>query len=402
MVIGGGPAGLMAAERLLAQRYRVDLYDAMPSLGRKFLMAGKSGLNITHAEPMETFVTRFGDRQDHLQHALDQFDNQAVRDWVASFNIETFVGSSGRVFPTEFKAAPLLRGWLSKLRHAGLTTHTRHRWTGWTDQNALTFETPAGEIQIDARATILALGGASWPQLGSDAAWVDWLRNRGVDIQAFRPANAGFDVAWSDHFLERFPGEPVKPVTLTVGVSGRKVPGEFVITESGVEGSGIYAVSAELRDALTQDGTTQLTLDLTPDRSEERLRADLGKFKGNRSISNHIRRTTGLTGVKAGLLREFVPKDVFQNSADLAPWIKALPVDIRRPRPIEEAISSAGGVSFDALDGKAALRSLPGVFCAGEMLDWEAPTGGYLLTACFALGRAAGDAAADYLDRLTK
>lgn len=395
VVIGGGPAGLMAAEILLNNGIGVDLYDAMPSLGRKFLMAGKSGLNLTHSESMPQFVGRLGDKAAVLAPVLAAFDNQALRDWAQGLGVETFVGSSGRVFPKEMKAAPLLRAWLSRLRAAGLKTHTRHRWVGWSASGELCFQTPAGQIVKSAEAVVLALGGASWPQLGSDGSWRSWLMDKGVDVTPFRPSNSGFDVRWSDHFKSRFAGEAVKPVIVSAGDITR--PGEFVVTETGVEGSGIYAVSAPLRDEIAATGGAVLTLDLTPDRSVQRLAADLGRSTGSGSFANHLRKATGLTGVKANLLRECVPADMFKHPAMLASWIKALPVPIQCPRPLAEAISTAGGLSFDALTGQSQITALPGVFATGEMLDWEAPTGGYLLTTCMAHGRATGAEVVQYL-----
>jgi uncharacterized flavoprotein (TIGR03862 family) len=395
VVIGGGPAGLMAAEILLNNGIGVDLYDAMPSLGRKFLMAGKSGLNLTHSESMPQFLGRLGDKAAVLTPALTAFDNQALRDWALGLGVETFVGSSGRVFPKEMKAAPLLRAWLSRLRAAGLKTHTRHRWLGWTATGALRFQSPDGYITKESQAVILALGGASWPQLGSDGSWRPWLVEMGIEVAPFRPSNSGFDVRWSEHFRNRFAGEPVKPVILSAGEITRS--GEFVVTETGVEGSGIYAVSAPLRDEIAATGGAVLTLDLTPDRSVQRLAADLGRSTGSGSFANHLRKATGLTGVKAGLLRECVPADMFKHPAMLASWIKALPLPIQSPRPLVEAISTAGGLSFDALTGQSQITALPGVFVTGEMLDWEAPTGGYLLTTCMAHGRAAGEEVVKYL-----
>lgn len=396
VIIGGGPAGLMAAEVLLARGAAVDLYDAMPSLGRKFLMAGKSGLNLTHSEPMEILLSRFGDRQAYLEPVLRRFDNTALRAWALDLGVETIVGSSGRVFPTGFKAAPLLRTWISRLRKAGLRTHTRHRWLGWTNEGALRFDTPAGEASVTADATVLALGGASWPKLGSDGAWTVWLADRGVQISPLRPANCGFDVGWSEHFRDRFAGQPVKAVTLTAG--GETRPGEFVVTQTGIEGSGVYGVSCSLRDEIEATGKASLTLDLTPGRTEERLVRDLGRDRGRNSFANHLRKTTGLTGVKAGLLREFTPADIFNDIPALAAAIKQLVIPVDRTRPIDEAISSAGGLCFEALEDNSHIRAIPGVFATGEMLDWEAPTGGYLLTACMAHGRAAGEEAAAYLE----
>lgn len=394
-MIGGGPAGLMAAEMLLARGCRVSLFDAKPSLGRKFLMAGRGGLNLTHSEPLEPFLDRYGDRRDALEPALRAFNNEALRAWAEDLGIETFVGSSGRVFPREMKAAPLLRAWLTKLRAAGLETHTRHRWTGWTADGRLRFETPDGSVTRSTRATVLALGGGSWPRLGSDGAWVPWLAARGVEVAPLRPSNCGFDVAWSDHFKSRFAGEPVKAVTLAAGDRIRR--GEFIVTETGVEGGSIYALSAPLRDEIENAGRVILTLDLAPDRSLDRLREALANPRGAQSASTHLTRATGLKGVKTGLLRELAPRGAFDDPPSLAGWIKALPLPLLRPRPMAEVISSAGGVSFDAVTGMTRLRARSDVFVAGEMQDWEAPTGGYLLTACFALGRAAGLAAAAYL-----
>ncbi len=394
-IIGGGPAGLMAAQALLPTGAEVHLFDAMPSLGRKFLMAGKSGLNLTHSEPLETFLARFSDASPALPEAIRALDPQALRDWAASLGVETFIGSSGRVFPKDFKAAPLLRAWLRDLRLQGLVTHVRHRWQGWTDEGALLFETPSGRVEIDTGATVLALGGASWPQLGSDASWTTWLEARGVTVSAFRPANCGFDVGWSQHMQMRFAGAPVKSVVLSF--DGESHRGEFVITETGVEGSGVYALSAALRDALAEGRDTTLTLDLAPDRSVERLAADLARPRKGQSMANHLRKAAGIEGVKAALLRECLPKESFDDPARLASGIKALPLKLESARPIAEAISSAGGVSFDELDTHFMLKKLPGIFCAGEMLDWEAPTGGYLLTACFATGKAAGLGAAQWL-----
>lgn len=394
-IIGGGPAGLMAAQALLPAGAEVHLFDAMPSLGRKFLMAGKSGLNLTHSEPLETFLTRFGDASPALSDAMRAQGPQALRDWAASLGIETFIGSSGRIFPKDFKAAPLLRAWLKDLRRQGLVTHVRHRWQGWTEEGALLFETPSGSAEVKADATILALGGASWPQLGSDASWTAWLEARGVTVNGFRPANCGFDVHWSEHLRTRFAGAPVKSVVLSF--DGENHRDEFVISETGIEGSGVYALSAALRDALDTKGAATLTLDLAPDRSADRLAADLARPRKGQSLANHLRKAAGIEGVKAALLRECLPKESFDDPVRLAAGIKALPLTLEGTRPIAEAISSAGGVSFDELDAHFMLKKLPGIFCAGEMLDWEAPTGGYLLTACFATGKAAGLGAAQWL-----
>jgi len=402
-VIGGGPAGLMAAEALSRGGVRVDLYDAMPSVGRKFLLAGKGGLNLTHAEPREPFLSRYGERRARIAPLLDAFGPEALREWAHGLGIDTFVGSSGRVFPVEEKAAPLLRAWLHRLREAGVRLHARHRWLGWLGREgagALRFETPQGERAVPADAVVLALGGGSWPQLGSDGAWVPLLMQRGVDVAALRPANCGFDVGWSEHFRTRFAGHPVKSVVASCADAAGAVErrqGEFVVTATGVEGSLIYALSARLRDEIAARGVAVLHLDLAPGRELPRLVDELSRPRGSRSLSSHLQSRTGLKGVKTGLLRELLPAEDFADPARLAAAIKALPLRLVAPRPLAEAISSAGGVMFEALDERLMIRALPGVFCAGEMLDWEAPTGGYLLTACFASGRAAGLGALDWL-----
>lgn len=397
-VIGGGTAGLMAAETLLGRGIPVDIYDAMPSLGRKFLMAGKSGLNLTHTEPEAAFLERFGAARTRLEPALTAFGAEAIRSWAAGLGIETFTGSSGRLFPVDFKAAPLLRSWLRRLRGAGATIHVRHKWRGWTPEGALIFDTPGGEVRVDAGATVLALGGGSWPRLGSDAAWVATLAESGIGIAPLKPANCGFEVPWTAIFRDRFAGAPVKSVRLSH--DGKTVSGEFVVTDYGIEGGAVYALSAVLRDRIAADGGATVTLDLSPDRGEDRLAADLAGPRGARSLTTHLKRAAGLVGVKPGLLRECLDAATFADPARLAAGIKALPLRLAAARPIEEAISSAGGIGFAALDDKFMLRGRPGVFCAGEMLDWEAPTGGYLFSACFATGRAAAAGAADWLAAL--
>lgn len=395
-VIGGGPAGLMAAERLAAvPGLAVDVYEAMPSPGRKFLMAGKGGMNITHSEAIDGFRQRYGARQAEIARLLDIFSPECLRAWIHGLGIDTFVGTSGRVFPADMKAAPLLRGWLHRLRSAGVRLHVRHRWLGWNADGALRFATPSGEIAVAAMATVLALGGGSWRQLGSDGAWVPLLAVRDVPVAPLRPANCGFDVGWSTHFRERFAGQPVKPVV--AHFAGRQVAGEFIVSEHGIEGGLVYALSAALRDALAETGNAVLTLDLVPGRSQERLAADLARPRGRDSLASHLRRRAGIEGVKAGLLREVLGADGMQDSGRLAVALKALPLPLRSPRPLDEAISTAGGVRFEALDSRLMIERLPGVFCAGEMLDWEAPTGGYLLTACFASGYVAGTGAGDWL-----
>ncbi|UYQ70401.1 TIGR03862 family flavoprotein [Pelagibacterium flavum] len=388
-IIGGGPAGLMAAEVVSAAGYNLTVYERMPTAGRKLLMAGKSGLNLTHAEPMGDFFSRFGAARERLEPLLSAFDNEAVRAWAAGLGSETFVGSSGRVFPKAMKASPLLRAWLERLAGQGVAIRTRHRWAGFED-DALVFETPEGEVRETFDAVVLALGGASWPKLGSDAAWVAWLEARGVSVNPFRPANCGFDVNWSAHFIERFAGVPVKAVA--VGATR----GEFVISRHGVEGSLVYGQSAALRDGL-EAGPTALVLDLAPDRSAERLERDLARQPAKASLSNRLRKGAGLDGVKAGLVRELTSEAVRGDNGALAGAIKALAVPLVRPRPIAEAISVAGGIDWSAIDARLMLKRVPGVFVAGEMLDWEAPTGGYLLSACLATGRAAGQGVLDHL-----
>lgn len=405
-VIGGGPAGLMAAEVLSAQGVAVELFDAMPSLGRKFLMAGKGGMNITHAEPAERFVARYGARSGEVGSWLASFGQAALREWVHGLGIETFVGSSGRVFPRDMKAAPLLRAWLARLRERGVRIHVRHRWCGWQDGDdarTLLFDTPEGRRDVRVDAVVLALGGGSWARLGSDGAWVEPLRARGVQVAALRPANCGFDVGWSAHFRQRFVGEPVKSVTASAtDAQGQPLlqrQGEFVISDGGVEGSLIYALSAPLRDALAAHGSATLLLDLLPGYDAARVAAEVAHPRGSRSLGSHLQSRLGLRGVKASLLHECLTKEEVADPARLAAAIKALPLRLKAARPLDEAISSAGGVCFEAVDAALMLRALPGVFCAGEMLDWEAPTGGYLLTASFASGRVAAQGVIDWLAR---
>lgn len=394
-IIGGGPAGLMAADVLSMNGHPVTVYDAMPTLARKFLLAGKSGLNLTHSESFDVFRTRFGAASGRLRAALDAFTPDCIRVWAAGLGSETFVGSSGRVFPTAMKASPLLRAWLRRLEAQGVRLATRHRWVGFGD-GAYIFETTGGSVAVRPDAALLALGGASWPRLGSDAAWVPWLRERGIDIRTFRPANCGFDVAWSETFRDRFAGAPLKSV-LTTSDAGT-VQGEFVISRHGIEGSLVYAHSAALRDRLERTGQASLVVDLSPGRTHERLVRDLGRQDAKASFSNRLRKATGLEGVKAALLRELAP-DAAREPAEIARVIKALPIPLLRPRPIGEAISSAGGIAWSELDDHYMLSQLPGLFAAGEMLDWEAPTGGYLLTACLATGRAAGEGMLRWLER---
>ncbi|KAF1047173.1 TIGR03862 family flavoprotein [Xylophilus sp.] len=429
-VVGAGPAGLMAAEALSAAGLPVAVYDAMPSAGRKFLLAGRGGLNLTHSEPADAFAARFGARQAEVGAWLAGFDAQAVRDWARGLGVETFVGTSGRVFPQDMKAAPLLRAWLHRLRSAGVAFHMRHRWTGWADDGALRFCAPAGEAVVPAAATVLALGGASWPRLGSDGAWVPLLEARGVPVAPLVPANCGFDVAgrapageeaaesrrdflkdllgrgpttapaaagWTPFFAERFAGQPFKSVAIRFGDFARR--GEFVATATGVEGSLVYAASALLRDEIARSGNATFHLDLLPGHTPERVLAEVRHPRGSRSLGSHLKSRLGLDGIKTALLHELLPKDVLASPDALAAAIKALPVTLAAPRPVAEAISTAGGVPFEALDANGMVAALPGVFVAGEMLDWEAPTGGYLLTASLASGVAAAQGVRAWLER---
>ena len=401
-VIGGGPAGLMAAEILSQGGVQVDLYDAMPSVGRKFLLAGVGGMNITHSEPFAVFLSRYGARAEPVKPLLEAFPPDALCEWIRGLGVETFVGSSGRVFPKDMKAAPLLRAWLHRLREAGVRFHVRHRWQGWTDDGALHFANPQGELNVDADAVVLALGGGSWAKLGSDGAWVPLLSQGGIDVATLLPSNCGFDVAngWSTHLRTRFAGQPLKTVALrftdAVGQPHER-RGELMLSDTGIEGSLVYALSAPLRDTIAAQGAVTVQLDLAPDKTPERVMAEVAHPRGARSLSSHLQSRAGIKGAKMALLRELLSPDRLNDPAQLAHAIKSLPITLVAPRPLDEAISSAGGVRFDALDEQLMLRQLPGVFCAGEMLDWEAPTGGYLLTACFASGRAAGQGALKYL-----
>jgi len=385
-IVGGGPAGLMAAEVLAEAGHAVTVYERMPTVARKFLLAGKSGLNITHSEDYQRFRARFGQAGGRLAAALDAFTPADVRDWAAGLGAETFTGSSGRVFPTVMKASPLLRAWIARLAAAGVEILPRHCFTGFTEEGPA-FDTPQGRLVARCDAVLLALGGASWPRLGSDAGWVAGLAGWGVEVKAFRPANCGFDVDWSETFRDRFAGAALKAVTATSDAG--TFPGEFVISRHGIEGSLVYAHAASLRDSLERDGRAALAVDLAPGRAAERIARDLARQDAKQSLSNRLRKGAGIEGVKTALLREVAPPAVLADPAALARLIKAAPIAVVRPRPIAEAISSAGGVSFESLDDNYMLKAMPGVFAAGEMLDWEAPTGGYLLTACFATGRAA-------------
>jgi len=395
-IIGGGPAGLMAAEVLSQAGVKVELYDAMPSVGRKFLMAGKGGMNITHSEPSDKFLSRYGSRRAYIKPMLDSFGPEALRAWLRDLGIDTFIGSSGKVFPVDMKAAPLLRAWLHRLRINGVSFYMRHQWLGWIDgkHGALRFLTPAGESTAKADAVVLALGGGSWARLGSTGAWVPLLVQRGVSVEPLQPSNCGFDVGWTEFFRSRFAGQPLKSVlasfTNSAGAEFRQL-GELIITADGVEGSLIYKMSALLREQIATAGTATIYLDLAPGKDKQFLIDRISQPRGKHSMASHLRKRIGIDGLKAGLLREVLLKEIFDDPIRLCAAIKALPVKLVSARPIDEAISSAGGVTFEALDEHLMSRAMPGVFCAGEMLDWEAPTGGYLLTACFASGRVAGE-----------
>jgi uncharacterized flavoprotein (TIGR03862 family) len=399
IVIGAGPAGLMAAEVLAQGGAYVVVYDAMPSAGRKFLMAGRGGLNLTHSEPLTAFLARYREAMPHLAAAIEAFPPSGLREWSDALGQETFVGSSGRVFPKAFKASPLLRAWLRRMDSIGVRMALRHRWTGWDEQGRLRFQTPDGPHVVEAGATVLALGGASWPRLGSDGAWADTLATRGVKISPLRPANSGFTVAWSDIFRDRFEGQPVKGVALTFGA--HSVRGEAIVTRTGIEGGAVYALSAELREAILRDGQATLNVALRPDAELGELTAKLSAAKGKQSFSNFLRKAANLSPVAIGLLQEAAKASGMSLSSlspvDLARLIQAVPVQLDGVSPIARAISTAGGIAFDELDDAFMLRRLPGVFAAGEMLDWEAPTGGYLLQASFATGAAAGRGALKWL-----
>jgi uncharacterized flavoprotein (TIGR03862 family) len=385
-IIGGGPAGLFAAEKLAQSGLKVSIYDRMPSVGRKLLMAGRGGLNLTHSEPFDVFLTRYGKTVAHLEPALRAFPPDALRAWAAELGEETFVGSSGRVFPKSFKASPLLRAWLHRLNNLGITIHTRHRWTGWNGA-ALTFETPDGTIETTPkRATFLALGGASWPKLGSDGGWVPLLAAKGVDVAQLGPANSGAAIAWSDVFRTRFAGQPVKRVALRVG--DKSVSGEMIVSERGLEGGAVYALSSHIRDAL-EAGNAKLTIDLKPDLTMAETEQRLSRPRKGETASNFLRKTLALSPVHIGLMREATGRELPASGAEIAALVKNAALQIDGVQGLARAISTAGGLSFNALTSSYELSALPGVFAAGEMLDWEAPTGGYLLQACFATGAAA-------------
>jgi uncharacterized flavoprotein (TIGR03862 family) len=402
-IIGAGPAGLMAAEVLAQAGAGVIVYDAMPSAGRKFLLAGRGGLNLTHSEALPAFLARYGAAAPHLAPAIDAFSPERLRAWSEALGQPTFVGSSGRVFPQVFKASPLLRAWLRRLDAQGVQLRLRHRWTGWDGAGHLSFETPDGPVVVDARATVLALGGASWPRLGSDGGWVETLATKGVTISPLQPANCGFTVAWSEIFRDRFEGQPLKGVALSLGA--HSVRGEAMITKTGIEGGAVYALSAELRETIADSGQATLRIALRPDLDLGGLAARLSAPRGKQSFSNFLRKAAHLSPVGVGLMQEAaVASGVTLSSLspeNLAGLINAVPVILNGVAPIARAISTAGGISFGELDGDFMIRRLPGVFAAGEMLDWEAPTGGYLLQAAFATGAAAGKGVLKWLERRT-
>lgn len=420
VIVGAGPAGLMAAEVLSSAGVAVQLFDAMPSIGRKFLLAGKGGLNLTHAEPADLFASRYGQRRQQIEALFKAFDAAGVRAWAASLGIETFVGSSGRVFPTDMKAAPLLRAWLTRLRHPKegppVQFFMRHRWTGWhkpeleADDDSklapptwLDFDTPHGPVNVQADAVVLALGGGSWARLGSNGAWVPWLQAKGVAVAPLLPANCGFDAqnGWSAHFASRFAGQPFKSVAIAfTNAQGLKFSrkGEFVATATGVEGSLIYAASSLMRDDILTHGTATFHLDLLPDMPLERVLSEVRHPRGSRSLSSHLKSRLHIDGIKSAILYELLSKDQMHDPVQLANAVKALPISLKAVRPIDEAISSAGGVLFEGMTDQLMLEPLPGVFCAGEMLDWEAPTGGYLLTACLASGAGAGHGVLSFIN----
>ncbi|WP_425603833.1 TIGR03862 family flavoprotein [Stenotrophomonas mori] len=399
-VVGGGPAGLFAAERLRAAGLSVDLYEAKGSPGRKFLIAGKGGLNLTHGEPRPQFDLRYRERAATVAGWLDGFDADALRHWARGLGVDTYVGSSGRVFPLDRKAAPLLRGWVRRLKEQGVRFHVQHRWLGWSGDGTLRMQTGDGETRVSADATVLALGGGSWPELGSDGLWVETLRTRSVDVAPLQPANCGFDIDWSAHLRQQHAGRPLKPVIAhwrDLQGTPRHLQGECVISAYGIEGSLVYAIAADLRETIARDGHALLELDLVPGRDAARLHADLSRPRRGRSFGEHLRRVTGIDAAKAALVFEVLGKDAGNDPDAVARTLKHLPLRLLRPRPMAETISTAGGVRLDALDAKLMLHALPGVFCAGEMLDWEAPTGGYLLTACYASALRAAEGVVEWL-----
>jgi uncharacterized flavoprotein (TIGR03862 family) len=397
-VIGGGPSGLMAAETLLQNGISVDLYEAKPSVGRKFLMAGKSGLNITHAENLDDFLNKYQSDRFFLEPYVNQFRPHSIREWVEDLGIDTFEGSSNRVFPKVMKASPLLRNWLRRLNHSGLKVHLNHKWLGFNGFTKLKFSSPSGITEVNYDSVVLGLGGASWPKLGSNANWVNILVNENIPMTPFSPSNCGFNIKWSEHFKSQFAGKPVKSCMLTA--AGKMVSGDFNITEYGLEGGPIYSHSRELREQIENNGKASLSIDLAPNKTRGELQEVLFRPRGKNSLANHLRKTVKISGVKAGLLREFGAFDVFKSAELLADLIKSIPITLTTSQPMERAISSAGGISFDALDENLMIKAMPGVFASGEMLNWDAPTGGYLLTACLALGKGAAEGSVKWLKKI--
>ncbi len=395
-VIGGGPAGLMAAEVLSEARHRVTVYDRMPSAGRKLLMAGRGGLNLTNTDDLDRFLARYAAAAHRLKPIIERFRPEDLRAWSEGLGQRTFVGSSGRVFPEAFKASPLLRAWLARLDRRGVRFALRHRFDGWDEAGGLRLTAPEGPVSVRPAATVMALGGASWPRLGSDGAWVETLRRLGTAVAPLRPANMGFSVAWSEPFRARFEGEPLKRIRLAF--RGAAVRGEAVVTADGIEGGAVYALSAPLRDAVAAEGKAVLLVDLRPDLELESLARRLAAPRRSQSASTFLRKAAGLSPVGIALLREGSGGTLPGEPAALAALVKAVPLTLTGVKPVERAISTAGGVSFEAVDENLMLRHLPGVFVAGEMLDWEAPTGGYLLQAAFATGVAAGRGASAWLE----
>lgn len=401
-VIGAGPAGLMAAEVLATGGAQVTVFERMPSVGRKFLLAGRGGLNLTHSEPLDQFLPRYREATPHLRAAIEAFPPDALRAWSEGLGQPTFIGSSGRIFPQVFKASPLLRAWLRCLDQLGVRFALGHRWTGWSAKGFLQFETPEGLVSLKPDATIIALGGASWPRLGADGGWTDMLGSKGVAVEPLRPANSGFRVAWSSLFRDRFEGQPLKSVALSFG--GDVVRGDAMITRDGIEGGAVYALSAPLRDAVLANGEAVLHVALRPDVSHADLAKRLGAPRKKQSLSTYLRKQAALSPVAIGLLQEAtIAFDLLPSTMSpdqLATFVNAVPVRLTGVAPLDRAISTAGGISFDEIDTSYMLRKMPGVFVAGEMLDWEAPTGGYLLQACFATGAAVGRGALEYLERI--
>ncbi len=394
-IIGAGPAGLMAAETLVAQNVKVDLYDAMPSVGRKFLMAGKSGLNITHSEEKELFLSRYGNNE-LLKSIVSNFDAEAVTQWMSELGIETFTGTTGRVFPKMMKASLLLRAWLKRLGSSGVTLYTKHNWQGWDDKDQLVFKTPDGQFTTSADATILALGGASWKRLGSNGNWTNQLNSKGITTTPFEPSNSGFHINWSDRIKNDFEGAPIK--SIRAGIGQDLIPGEFVITRNGVESGVIYPLAPKIKQQLKNYDTASLTIDLLPNTSEVQLLTKLQRPRGKQSLSNHLRKTTKLSGAKLALLYEGIDKSILQDMSKLAMRIKSLPLTISNAAPLDEAISTTGGVPWSELNEHLMLTNKAGTFCSGEMIDWDAPTGGYLITACLASGKAAARGVVDWME----